>query len=81
MEPTIPNGAVVYVARRIDLADGDIGIYQLRDGAVCKRLSCTDNGRVIALTSDNACRGSITGGELDGMRVVGKVIGSTAEID
>lgn len=80
MEPTIPNGAVVFVARRIDLSDGDVGIYQLRDGAVCKRLSCTDNGRVLALTSDNECRGSITGADLDGMRAIGKVIGSTTDI-
>ena len=79
MEPTIPNGSIAFVERKLDLDDDDIGIFQLRDGAVCKRLSCTENSRVKSLNSDNMRRESYSGSELDGMRVVGKVLGCTKE--
>lgn len=42
MEPWIRNGEVVLARRRLDLKDGDVGIFYARDGMVCKQY-CQDS--------------------------------------
>lgn len=74
MQPTIEDGSIVFVEKTLDLRNGEIGVFMLNDSAVCKRLKLNAQGRVVALQSDNPEYGSITGCDLEGFRVVGKVL-------
>lgn len=74
MQPTIENGSIVFVEKTLDLQSGEIGVFMLGDSAVCKRLRLNAQGRVVALQSDNPDYPSITGYDLEGFRVVGKVL-------
>lgn len=74
MQPTIEDGSIVFVEKTVELHSGEIGVFMLNDSAVCKRLKLNAQGRVVALLSDNPEYDSITGYELEGFRVVGKVI-------
>jgi len=74
MQPTIKNGSIVFVKKTVELRNGEIGVFMLGDSAVCKRLKLDDQERVVALESDNAEYGSIKGHDLDGFRVVGRVL-------
>ena len=75
MEPTIPDGAVVFVRRVFDLQNNDIGIFVL-DGtdSVCKRFF--RKGRKIELHSDNKAYDPIKIGAYDeALQFGGKVLG------
>lgn len=74
MQPTIEDGSIIFVEKTVELHSGEIGVFMLNDSAVCKRLKLNAQGRVVALLSDNPEYDSITGYELEGFRVVGKVI-------
>lgn len=73
MEPTIHSGSIVWVHKQLDIHDGEVGIFMLGDGAVCKRARTNGDDRIKWLESDNPAYKPITGGDLEGFRVVGKV--------
>ncbi len=74
MQPTIKDGSIVFVAKTVELRDGEIGVFMLGDSAVCKRLKLDNAERVVALISDNPAYAPIEGYALDGCRVVGRVL-------
>jgi len=74
MQPTIEDGSIVWVEKTVELRNGEVGVFMLNDSAVCKRLKLNDLGRVIALVSDNPEYDSIHGSDLEGFRIVGRVI-------
>ena len=55
MEPWIHDGDTVLAQRRVDLRDGDVGIFFARDGMVCKQY-CQDSQGNIYLFSLNRNR-------------------------
>lgn len=73
MEPTIPDGTIVWVHKVPELQEGQIGIFMLDDGAVCKRFYNTDNG--IELRSDNIKYDTIRVSEFERLGIVGRVLG------
>lgn len=75
MEPTIKDGAIVWVHKVLDLEDGAVGVFMLNDSAVCKRFY-RDKWRNVRLESDNPAFGPVEVGEFDTFTIVGKVIGS-----
>lgn len=74
MEPTIKDGSIVWVHKQVDICDGGIGVFMLGDSAVCKRTRCTPDGRITALESDNEKYEPIKGSDLEGLRLVGRVL-------
>ena len=79
MEPTIPNGAVVFVRRVFDLPDGEIGVFIVDgNGSVCKRPYRMK--KHLELRSDNPEYKpiKINPGD-DGFRFGGKVLGWWSE--
>lgn len=74
MEPTIEDGSIVWVHKQPDIRDGEVGIFMLGDSAVCKRARFNGNGRIKCLESDNPDYKPIKGADLEGLRVVGKVL-------
>lgn len=74
MEPTIEDGSIVWVHKQNEICDGRIGIFMLDDSAVCKRARLNSKGRLFALESDNSAYKPIKGGDLEGVRCVGKVL-------
>lgn len=75
MEPTIEDGAVVFVRKSVTADDGDIVIAWVDgEGTVCKRLACGASGRVSRLCSDNPEFPDITGRALRDLRIYGVVI-------
>jgi len=52
MEPWIHSGDIVLAQRRVDLRDGDVGIFYAKDGMVCKQY-CQDSQGNIYLFSLN----------------------------
>lgn len=52
MEPTLPNGSVLLVQVAQELDNGDIGIFIIDGGSMCKRYNRHDDG-VVILTPDN----------------------------
>ena len=55
MEPWIHDGDIVLAQRRVDLRDGDVGIFFAKDGMVCKQY-CQDSQGNIYLFSLNRAR-------------------------
>ena len=51
MQPTIPDDTIVFVRKQPDLQNGQIGIFMIDDGALCKRFY--RRGEQIILQSDN----------------------------
>lgn len=77
MEPTIPNGEIVWVYKTADIQTGKIGIFMLDSGAACKRLAESPDGKIY-LESDNPDKGQyppIAIGEFQDLRPVGQVLG------
>lgn len=75
MEPTIKDGAIVWVHKVLDLEDGTVGVFMLNDSAVCKRFY-RDEWRNVRLESDNPEFGPVEVGEFDTFTIVGEVVGS-----
>lgn len=73
MEPTIPDGAIVWVRAVPEIVDGHIGIFMIDDRSVCKRMR--HDGQHIYLDSDNTKYDPIAIGEFDRLGVVGQVLG------
>lgn len=73
MEPTIHNGTIVWVHKVPELQEGQIGIFMVDDGAVCKRFYNTSSG--IELRSDNSKYGPIKVSEFERLGIVGRVLG------
>ena len=72
MEPTIDDGCIVWVHQQEDIMHGQIGIFNVNSGALCKRYY-SKNG-IVKLTSDNPDFGDIQGDALEGLRCVGRVL-------
>lgn len=75
MEPTVMDGAIAWVHKTIELADGDVGVFMLNDSAVCKRYYKNDDGSV-RLESDNPKFDPAIVTEFDTFVPVGKVVGT-----
>jgi len=75
MEPAIHDGQIVWVHRQADIPNGEVGVFMLEDGAVCKRLRLDENGQILRLESDNPDFPDISGDALVGLRAVGRVVG------
>ena len=73
MEPTIHDGTIVWVHKVPELQEGQIGIFMVDDGAVCKRFYSTDSG--IELRSDNSKYDPIKVREFERLGIVGRVLG------
>lgn len=76
MEPTIKNNCVVWVQRQDTVDIGSTGIFVLNGESLCKKLDFR-NGKCL-LTSINPAYLPIEVLESDDLRVVGKVLGSSA---
>lgn len=74
MEPDIHDGDIVWVYKTPEIHNGQIGIFQLADGAVCKKARLGPDGRLERLQSLNPAYDDITGDKLRGARCVGKVL-------
>ena len=73
MEPTIPDGSIVWLRKQDAIDPGEIGIFMLDDSAVCKRLA--RHGGELYLHSDNALYGDIHISDGTDARCVGLVLG------
>ena len=73
MEPTIHDDTIVWVHKVPELQEGQIGIFMVDDGAVCKRFHNTGNG--IELQSDNPKYEPIKVSEFERLGIVGRVLG------
>lgn len=76
MEPTIPNGSIVWVRQQPDIDGGDIGIFMFdeEERAVCKRARKDSRGRLCALISDNDAYAPIPVDRSNPARCVGRVL-------
>lgn len=72
MEPTIHDGTIVWVHKVPELQEGQIGIFMIDDGAVCKRFYSTGSG--VELRSDNSKYEPIKVGEFNRLGIVGRVL-------
>jgi len=75
MEPTIRDGAIVWVHKVTDLGNGEVGVFMLNDSAVCKRFFRGEDG-AIRLESDNQEFSSVLVSEFDTVILVGRVVGA-----
>lgn len=75
MEPTVMDGSIAWVRKRLDMPNGTVGIFMLNDSAVCKRFFKEPDGTV-RLESDNPGFGPATVAEFDTLVTVGEVIGT-----
>ena len=73
MQPTIPDDTIVFVRKQPELQNGQIGIFMIDDGALCKRFY--RRGGQIILQSDNPKYQDIEVGEYQRLFIVGKVLG------
>lgn len=77
MEPTIPDGSIAWVENTQDAHNGDIVIAWVDgEGMVCKRAEM-DEGHITCLTSDNPAGRIFEGGDLNDLRIYGRVVGHT----
>lgn len=74
MEPTVMDGAIAWVRKRLDFLDGTVGVFMLNDSAVCKRFF--KSGDSVILESDNPEFGPVPVTEFDTFVPVGEVIGT-----
>lgn len=72
MQPTIEDGAIVWVKRQQELQNGQIGVFMLHDEAVCKRFERTNKG--IRLLSDNESYAPIEVTDYETFAIVGRVL-------
>lgn len=75
MEPTVEDGAIVWVHKTLDMPNGTVGVFMLNDSAVCKRYFKEPDGAV-RLESDNPEFGPVPVTEFDTFVPVGKVVGT-----
>lgn len=73
MEPGIPDGAIVWVRKTLELQSGAVGVFMVNDSAVCKRFY--SGGGNIRLESDNPAYGPVELKEGDNFKLVGEVVG------
>jgi len=73
MQPTIQDGTIVFVRKQPEIQNGQIGIFMIDDGALCKRFY--RRGEQIILQSDNPKYNEIEVGEYQRLFIVGKVLG------
>lgn len=74
MEPTVRDGAIVWVRKTLELPNGAVGVFMINDSAVCKRFF--DDGGTIRLESDNPAFGPVQLRESDHFKLVGEVVGA-----
>lgn len=75
MEPDVPDGCSVFVARTDQIRNGDIVIAWVDgEGTVCKQ-AVTDGDQIVELRSINRQFADISGEDLEGLRIYGKVLG------
>lgn len=72
MMPTVEDGSIAWVHKQQDLQNGQIGIFMLRDEAVCKRFYKDGDG--IRLESDNNAYQPINITDFENFGIVGRVI-------
>lgn len=73
MEPTIPDGTIVWVRKTPEIDNGQIGVFMINDSAVCKRFHKDETA--ILLESDNKKYPPIPIKEFDRLGLVGRVLG------
>lgn len=79
MEPEIPDGCTVFVEKTESIHNGDIIIaWIVGEGSVCKRV-VMDGDQIVRLESANREFSDISGDDLNGMRVYGKVLSYTTD--
>lgn len=77
MEPTIPDGSIVFVHKTVDIEHGKVGVFMINDSAVCKRVF--KQGGVFMLLSDNSEYAPVKIEEGSAIAPVGVVLGSAPE--
>ena len=75
MEPRFINGQIVWVEKKEDLANGEIGIFFLDGNAYCKKLSRDRQGDVSLISINPAYDPMPISADSD-FRVFGRVVGS-----
>lgn len=75
MEPTVMDGSIAWVRKRLDMPNGTVGIFMLNDSAACKRFFKEADGTV-RLESDNPEFSDVPVTEFDSFIMVGEVIGT-----
>lgn len=75
MEPTVMDGSIAWVRKRLEIPNGTVGIFMLNDSAVCKRFFKEADGSV-RLKSDNPDFPDVSVTEFDSFIMVGEVIGT-----
>ena len=75
MEPTVMDGSIAWVRKRLEIPNGTVGIFMLNDSAVCKRFFKESDGSV-RLKSDNPEFPDVSVTEFDSFIMVGEVIGT-----
>lgn len=73
MEPTIPDGSIVWVRKTPEIDNGQIGVFMINDSAVCKRFHKDETAML--LESDNKKYPPIPIKEFDRLGLVGRVLG------
>lgn len=79
MEPTVQDGAIVWVHKALELVNGAVGVFMINDSAVCKRFFRDPDG-AIRLESDNPGFGPVQLLETDTFLIVGEVVGVSGQI-
>jgi phage repressor protein C with HTH and peptisase S24 domain len=74
MEPDIKDGSIVWVEERIQIEDGQIGIFIVDGEALCKKLNIDHERRKVSLVSINKDYApKILNGQND-IRTIGRVL-------
>ena len=74
MEPSVEDGAIVWVEERLEINNGEIGIFILNGDSYCKALQIDYDSREVSLVSHNEKYKPIKIREADDLRTVGKVL-------
>ena len=72
MEPTIQDGAIVWVRKCPELQNGQIGVFMMDDTSVCKRYY--KKGKTVELHSDNPAYEPIVIKDYERFGIIGKVL-------
>lgn len=72
MEPTIQDGAIVWVRKCPELQNGQIGVFMMDDTSVCKRYY--KKGKTVELHSDNPAYEPIIIKDYERFGIIGKVL-------
>ena len=74
MEPEIYHGDIVWVEERLQIEDGQIGIFILNEESYCKKLKIDRDNNAVYLISLNPNYAPIKVSRSDSLRTVGRVL-------